>query len=103
VGFEIVGIGSDGFAVGGFGCGGLVEGILGEAEVVEDVGIGGVGFGEGGEELEGGGEVLTVDGGVGFGALWVLRSGLRLLGGVGGASWELGLGKAAGEKYGRKY
>ena len=36
---EEVGVGDDGFAVGGFGGGGLVQGILGEAEIVEEMGV----------------------------------------------------------------
>ena len=71
--FEEVGIGGDGSAVGGFGGGGLVEGVLGEAEIVEEVGVVGGFFSQRGEEFQRGGVVLTVDGGVGFGALGILR------------------------------
>ena len=54
VGVEVSGVGGDGSAVGGFGGGGLVEDILREGEVVEEVGVVGRLFGEGGEEFEGG-------------------------------------------------
>ena len=51
--------------------------------------VGGL-FGEGGEEFEGGGVVLLVEGFVGLGEEGVLLLGLGL-GGVGGAGGELGL------------
>ena len=71
---------------------GLVEGVLGGGEVVEDVGVGGVFFGEGGEEFQGGGVVVFVEGFVGLGQEGVLLLGLGL-GGVGGAGGELGVGR----------
>ena len=91
---EEVGVGGDGFAVGAFGGGGLVQGVLGEAEIVEEVGVVGSLCGEGGEELQGRGVVLAIDGGVGFCTLGILRLRLRLGGSVDGASGELGVGEA---------
>ena len=95
---EVDGIGGDGAAVGGLGVGGLVERVLGGGEVEEDVRVGGVLLGEGGEELEGSGEVLVVEGVRGLGAegVWGLLGGLR--GGVRGAGGELGLCLRGGEE-----
>jgi hypothetical protein len=68
----------------------LVESVLGEGEVVEKVGVVGGFFGEGGEEFQGGGEVVLVEGFVGLGQEGVLFLFLGL-GGVGGAGGELGV------------
>ncbi len=61
MGLEEGDVGGCGAAVGGLGGGGLGwsfrERVLGGGQVVEDVGVGGVLFGEGGEEFEGGGVV----------------------------------------------
>ena len=59
-----------------FGGGGLVEGVLGGAEVVEQAGVFGAGFGERGEELQGALEVVGFERGVGLLALGGLRGGL---------------------------
>jgi len=94
--------GEVGFEVGGFG-GGLVEGVLGIGEVVEDVGVGGGFFGEGGEEFESGGVVLFVEGVAGLGEEGVLWGWLRLGCGVGGAGGELGVGGGCHEERCGKY
>jgi hypothetical protein len=67
VSVEVVGVGGDGAPVGGLGGWGVGEGVLGEGEIVEEVGVVGGFFGEGGEELEGGGVVVLVEGFVGLG------------------------------------
>ena len=82
-------VGGDGGAVGLPGGGGLVEGVLGVGEVVEEVGVFGGLLGEGGEEFEGAGEVLVVKGFVGGSALGGLGVGGGL-GRVGGPGGELG-------------
>ena len=93
---EVCGVGGDGAAVGGLGGGGLGrgfgEGVLGEGEVVEEMGVVGGLFGEGGEELEGGGVVVLVEGFVGLGQEGVLFLVLGLTG-VRGAGGELGVGR----------
>ncbi|XWK49106.1 hypothetical protein RBB78_17405 [Tunturiibacter empetritectus] len=102
MGVEVGGVGGDGAAVGGFGGGGLVECVLGEGEVVEEVGVGGGFFSEVGEELEGGGIVLLVEGFVGLGAGGVDRCGFGSGGGVDGACRELCVDGPGGERRGRK-
>ena len=69
---------------------GFGEGVLREGEVVEEVGVVGRLFGEGGEEFEGGGVVLFFEGFVCLGEERVLLLGLGL-GRVGGSRGELGL------------
>ena len=60
-------------------------------------------FGEGGEEFEGGGVVLLVEGFVGLGAVGVLLPGLGL-GCVSSARGKLGVGRNRREKQcGKKY
>ena len=71
--FEEVRVGGDSFAVGCFGGGGLVQGVLSEAEIVEEMGVVRGLFGQRGEQLQGCGIVLAVDGGIGLGTLWVFR------------------------------
>ncbi|XWK73465.1 hypothetical protein RBB82_00530 [Tunturiibacter lichenicola] len=72
MGVEVGWVGGDCATVGGFGLGGLVERVLGEGQIVEEVGVGGIFCGEGGEEFEGGGVVLLVEGFVGLGAEGIL-------------------------------
>ena len=87
------GIGCDSGLVGGCGCG-VVAGVvwassvlLGEAEVVEDVGVPGLGSGEGLQGRDGGGVVAVLEGGFGGADLGVdglLRGGCIGLAGSGG-------------------
>ena len=95
-GFEELGVGGDGGVVGGLGGGGLIEGVLGVGEVVEEVGVFWGLLGEGGEEFEGSGEVLLVEGFVGGSAL--LGLGVGGGGGVLGACGELGVEGRGGEE-----
>ena len=63
------GVIGDGGAVALFGGGGLVEGVLGGAEIVKEAGVFWGGLGEWGEELQGALEVVGFEGGVGLLAL----------------------------------
>src|ERR1700761_5990936 len=65
--------------------------------------VGGGFLGEGGEEFEGGGVVLLVEGFVGLGTEGILRCGLRGSGGVYGACGELGVDAPGGKQECAKY
>lgn len=96
--FEEFWIGESGEAIGAGGCAGLVESVLGEAEVVEEMGVVGILCSEGGEELEGGREVTLVECGGGLSAEGILLLGGGTGAGVGGPGRELGVDWSGGEE-----
>jgi hypothetical protein len=97
VGVKVRGIGGDRAAVAGLGRGdlvrGLCQGVLGEAKIVQEMGVVGLLFNEGSEQFLGGCEVLFFEGLVGLGKERILFL-EWVLGCVGGAGGELGVGRA---------
>jgi len=97
---EIFGIGCGSSAIVISGVGNLVEGFLGEAEIIKEMGVGGIFGYKSGKQFDGGRKVVLVESVVGLLAERVLLGGCLGFrsGGIGGSGRKLGMERPAAEE-----